>query len=128
MKRTYHFLSCILLSAIIVSCSKSNESDLTETPPPTNNCDTVNMKFTTNIKPILQGSCYGCHSNANSASGSGVKLEDHADVKAHADDGDLLGVITHAQGYPAMPQGGAKLSDCNINKIKAWINQGAQNN
>jgi cytochrome c5 len=85
------------------------------------------MKFAANVKPILQANCYACHSNANYAV-SGVKLEDYADVKGHADDGMLMGVITHAPGYPAMPQSGGKLSDCNINKIQAWINRGAQNN
>jgi hypothetical protein len=59
---------------------------------------------------------------------SGVKLEDYADVKEHADHGDLMGTITHAAGFPAMPQGGTKLSDCNINKIRAWINRGAEDN
>lgn len=127
MKRTSYFASCILLAAM-VSCSKSNESDLDGDGGGTNTCDTANMKFAANIKPILQSNCYACHSNANSAAGSGVKLEDYADVKTHADDGGLLGTITHSSGFPAMPKGGAKLSDCNINKIRAWVNGGAPNN
>lgn len=85
------------------------------------------MKFAADIKPILQGNCYTCHSNANFDI-SGVKLEDYADVKEHADDGMLMNVITHAAGYPAMPQGGAKLPDCTINKIKSWIDHGALDN
>ncbi len=128
MKRTTFFLAASLL--ILFSCSKGNEEDITANNP--NNpggttCDTANMKFATNIKPILQGNCYACHSNVNYTI-SGVKLEDYDDVQNRAESGQLLGTITHAPGYPAMPQGGAKLSDCNINRIRAWIDRGAPNN
>ena len=131
MKR-FSFFASLVLALVVISCSKSNESDLSNnnggnTGGNTGGCDTANMKFATDVKPILQANCYACHSNANFAI-SGVKLEDYADVKDHADDGMLMGVITHAAGYPPMPQSGGKLSDCNINKIQAWINRGAENN
>lgn len=131
MKRSRCHLASIALAVILISCSKSNESDLSENLENNggngNSCDTANMKFVTNIKPILQSSCYPCHSNANFEV-SGIKLEDYADVKIQADNSNLLGTITHAAGYPPMPQGSAKLSDCNINKIRSWINHGAENN
>ncbi|HUQ96707.1 MAG TPA: hypothetical protein VM010_03510, partial [Chitinophagaceae bacterium] len=88
---------------------------------------TSNMTFAADIKPILVANCYACHSNAN-FDVSGSKLEDYEDLKMHVDDGDVLGSITHAEGYPAMPQGSAKLSECNINKIRSWIDHGALNN
>lgn len=133
MKRSVHFLASAVLAIVLFSCSKSNESDVSQNPG--NNpgggtggsCDTTNMKFVANVKPILQSSCYACHSNAN-FSISGVKLENYADLKTHVDDSSLIGTITHAAGFPPMPQGGGKLSDCNINKIRSWINHGAQNN
>lgn len=124
------------LAAIIVvcnlmmvsSCSKSNEADLAADTTGTggSSCDTVNMKYATNVQPIISSYCYGCHSNG-SASG-GISLDSYASLKTQADNGNLIAVITHAAGYPAMPQGGAKLSDCNINIIKDWINRGTQNN
>lgn len=131
MKRTPYFMYVMLLAAVVVSCSKSNEEEINNGDNGGNNgntCDTANIKFVANIKPILQNNCYACHSNVNSGTSGGVKLEDYADVKAHADNGNLIGTITHAAGYPPMPQGGSKLSDCNINKIKAWIGRGSQNN
>lgn len=131
MKR-FSFFASLVLALLVSSCSKDNESDLDNNTGNTggtgNGCDTANMKFATNIKPILQANCYSCHSNATYAGISGVPLEDYADVKEHADAGQLMGVITHAAGYPPMPKGGGKLSDCNINKIQAWINRGAENN
>lgn len=130
MKRLSFYLASLTF-VVLVSCSKSNEEDVSgnggNTPGGNNSCDTSNMKFVTNIKPILSTNCYACHSNENFAV-SGVKLENYDDLIPHVEDGDLIGVITHATGYPAMPQGGPKLSDCNINKIRSWINHGALNN
>jgi cytochrome c553 len=112
---------------MVSSCSKSNEADLAKDTTVTGGgCDTVNMKYATNVQPIISSYCYGCHGNG-SASG-GISLDSYANLKTQADNGNLIAVITHAAGYPAMPQGGAKLSDCNINIIKDWINRGTQNN
>jgi hypothetical protein len=55
-------------------------------------------------------------------------LDTYARVKTVADNGKLMGVITHANGFPQMPKGGNKLSDCNIAKIKKWVDAGAPNN
>jgi cytochrome c5 len=136
MKRVLFTLSAIVLvySLTTTSCSKDNEKDLAGNPTDTTGtgggggttCDTANMKYAANVQPILSTSCYGCHANG-SASG-GVSLGSYTSVKAQVDNGNLIGTITHASGYPAMPQGGSKLSDCNINVIKAWIARGAQNN
>jgi cytochrome c5 len=128
MKRFFFCLSFSAL-AILVSCSKDNETDVNNNPGNggNNGCDTASMKFSANVQPILETNCYSCHSNTT-FSISGVKLQDHADVKARAENGSLLGTISHAAGFPPMPQGGSKLSACNINKIRAWINQGALNN
>jgi mono/diheme cytochrome c family protein len=122
------FAIAIAFSTIIVSCSKDNEQDLGDNNPPPggNTCDTANMTYTANVLPIISGSCYGCHANGN-ASG-GVSLGSYASLKTQVDNGNLLHVINHDAGYPAMPLGGSKLSDCNINKIRAWINRGALNN
>lgn len=125
MKKAFVCLSAA--SVVIISCSKSNEVTQSEnTGANTANCDTVNMGYAANVQPILQANCYSCHGNGN-ASG-GVTLNEYAGVKQQADKGNLVSVITHAGGYPPMPQGEAKLSDCDINKIKAWIGRGTLNN
>ena len=131
MKKVLLPLSAIVIvcSLMMVSCSKSNEADLAAgngTDTTGNTCDTANMKYATNVQPIISSYCYGCHANG-SASG-GISLDTYAKVKAQADNTNLMGTIRHTSGYPAMPLGGAKLSDCDINKIQAWINRGAQNN
>ena len=128
MKKLF-LIGIILTSLIVISCSKSNEETLQQNTNGNtggNNCDTVNMKYAADVLPIIQANCYSCHGNGLSQ--NGVSLDSYAKVKVQADNGNLIGVITHADGYPPMPQGAAKLSDCNINKIRSWISRGALNN
>ena len=126
-------LSVISLGILLASCSKSNEEDLGGTTPGGNNppatCVTTNMQYSVHIAPLIQTNCFACHSNTTSStSGAGFSLEGYNNLKAKVTDGRLLGAITHAAGFVAMPQGGPKLSDCNINRIKSWIDAGAPNN
>ena len=130
MKTIKYLLFVAGVSTFLIACSKTSSTDTTNSggnvPPPPAGCDTANMKFAANVQPILQANCYSCHGNGNV--NGGVTLDTYAGVKAVADNGKLVGVITHAAGFPPMPQGGTKLSDCNINKIKAWIARGAPEN
>jgi mono/diheme cytochrome c family protein len=73
----------------------------------------------------MTNQCVGCH-KPGSLSGN-IDLSTYSAVKVHADNGKLLGSITHAVGYSPMPQG-TKLSDCQITQIKNWISAGALNN
>lgn len=89
-------------------------------------CDTNNFAFAVDIQPIFDKNCKGCH-NSQSAP-LGVMLDSYAGIKAAADGGRLLGTIRHEAGFANMPQGGNKLSDCNIRQIEKWIDAGALNN
>ena len=88
------------------------------------NCDTLKMSFVTNVSPILKSSCTGCH-NATSPSGN-INLTTYAGTKVIAS--RLSGSLNHLAGYIAMPSSTIKLSACDINKITAWVHQGALNN
>lgn len=134
MKKKMHILfACSMLCCMVMlSCSKSNETTVAN---PGGNpggggggstCDTVNMKYTTNILPIIQGNCYSCHGNGNVS--GGVSLDSYDKLKTQANSGKLIAVITHAAGVPAMPQGAAQLSTCDIDKIRDWISRGTLNN
>lgn len=113
-----------LLLFVFFSCSKKNEDELGGNN--NNTCVSTNMSFTTNIKPILQNFCFSCHGNGLSQ--NAVNFDTYAGVKAVADNGKLVGTISHASGFVAMPQSGPKLSECNIDKIKSWVTSGALNN
>jgi hypothetical protein len=122
-------LSIVLISSLfvlVISCSKSSEDKLNGNTGST--CDTVNMKYTTDVVPILQANCYSCHGEGNTAGSGGISLDSYDNLKQYADNGILAGNITHAAGYVAMPYGLPKLPDCEINTILDWINRGSQNN
>ena len=110
----------ILLMSILVSgCEKDNQG---EDP----NCMTSNVSYSSTITGIINTyNCLSCHGATPSAPFS---LHTYAGVKARVDDGRLFGAINHQAGFSPMPQGGAKMSQCDINKVKAWIDAGAQNN
>jgi len=117
-------IACFLF--LVISCSKSSEDKLNNNGGSA--CDTVNMKYTADVLPILQANCYSCHSNGNTAGSGGISLDSYDGLKKYADNGFLAGNITHAAGYVGMPYGLPKLPDCEINTILDWIKRGAQNN
>jgi hypothetical protein len=119
-------ITLILLIAFTTSCYYDSEERLY--PKISSPCDDVNVTFSTTVTPILH-SCLSCHSTSNAASsGSGIKLENYADVKVYVLNGKLMGAINHSSGYVAMPQGGGKLADCEINQLQKWIDNGTLNN
>jgi uncharacterized membrane protein len=91
-------------------------------------CDTTNVTFAASVMPVIESRCKGCHSGASPQ--GGIALTNHAQVKATVSNGTLWGSITHAGGFTAMPYpaGSAKMPDCDIRKIKIWIDAGAPNN
>jgi len=95
-------------------------------PPSDTFCDTTNITYSAKVLPLIQNNCYSCHSG--SAPSANVSLDSYAGVKAQADNGKLIGTISHASGFSPMPQGGNKLSSCEISTIQTWINNGTQNN
>lgn len=120
--------SSLVIAAVItcfaVSCSKANEESLNNG----NTCDTTAVKYSTDIVNILSNNCYSCHGAGSTAGSGGIDLSTYSNLKVHADAGHLVGVVTHAPGFTPMPYGKPKLDDCSVNKIVAWVNQGAQNN
>ena len=92
-------------------------------------CDTSNVTYSSTITGIINS--YGClqsscHGGTNP--GSGFKLDSYDGVKAKVTDGRLFGAINHSPGFIAMPQNAGKMSQCEIDKVKAWIDAGAPNN
>jgi hypothetical protein len=43
------------------------------------------------------------------------------------DNGRFWGAINHEDGYSPMPQNLPKLNDCDLKKIRTWIDEGALN-
>jgi len=116
-------LSFLLISSLN-SCYYDIEAELyAQSGGP---CDTTGVTYTNTVVPYLQTQCISCHSTAF-ASGN-IALDSYSAVKTHVNNGKLFGSINHSAGYSPMPQGGNKTNSCTLEKIKAWIDNGAQNN
>ena len=126
------FSTIAIIAVISYACSKSGDDTGGNNPPDPpgngNTCDTTGMAYIADVVPILQNNCYRCHGSATNSGSMGIVLEGYDNLKPFAESGTLLGVITHAQGFMPMPQDASKMSDCNINKIRSWIENGMPNN
>ncbi|MFN8342384.1 MAG: hypothetical protein U0V64_12000 [Cyclobacteriaceae bacterium] len=108
---------------LLSGCYYDVGSKLYPAPP----CTTLTAyTYKTEVAPILNTYCNNCHSGKFAS--AGIVLDNYTDVKAYVDNGKLLGTIEWTGGVSPMPKGGSKLSSCNIGKVKAWIEAGAQNN
>lgn len=88
-------------------------------------CNAGTVTYSSTIKGLLSGyGCLGCHSGGNA--NGGVQLDAHATVVTNIN--RVWGAINHHSGYRQMPDGGSKMSPCDISKVKAWIDAGTPNN
>lgn len=128
MKRAAAIVVLGFCLCFVFSCRYDSEEELypqDEEPM----CDTLNVSLSNTIRPILNANCYSCHSASNaSVFGAGINLENYSELQNIAQSGRIIGAITHSPGFVAMPLEGIKLDECSINKIKAWINNGALDN
>ncbi len=122
IKYLFLFSSIVLTGAMSTGCYYDSEEDLY----PQSECVTTNLSYLSDIQPIVQSRCYGCHSAA--ANLGGITLESYEELKNYIDSGQLEGVINHESGYSPMPKDQPKLPSCEIDKIAAWIADGALNN
>lgn len=117
-------LIIIVLMVGISSCYRDVEEVLY---PQSGSCDTSNVTYVNTVAPLMQSSgCISCHSGG--APSGNIALDTYNGVRAVAVNGKLYGAISHSSGFSPMPEGGTKMSQCNINRIKAWIDAGSNNN
>lgn len=111
-----------LISAWILQGAKDEICD-----PGAGGCDTDNVSYSADIRPILENNCLGCHQGANPV--GGFTLETYNGVVAKVNSGRLYGAVAWETGFVPMPFGASSpLPDCDLDKIKAWIDAGAPNN
>jgi hypothetical protein len=93
------------------------------------------VDFLRDVRPILDRSCVRCH-GADKQRG-GLRLDSSAGLSTGGDSGLLLvpgdssksrlyRAITGTHGVAVMPPGGARLLQAEIDRIRAWIEQGAK--
>ncbi len=93
-------------------------------------CNTSSYTYGKDVKPIMDAYCTGCHKENSTEENGGIYLNDWASLSAYVTDfpGDFKGAIDHAEGYSPMPDEAPKMPDCEITKLKNWIDAGAPNN
>ena len=80
------------------------------------------------ISPIFDANCRECHaSNVASTLGGGNAFGDYQSIKRYSASA-LLGSIEQAPSYDPMPKGRARISACDIERIKTWMAAGEPNN
>ncbi len=89
-------------------------------------CDTTTVTYANSIEPIMSSFCTGCHSGASPD--GGIDLSNYDGVSSAANSGALFGSVNHETGYSPMPYGGAWLPQCQIDKIRIWVDAGYPNN
>jgi hypothetical protein len=125
MRKGFIVSFLLIAAALIYSGCYYDKAELVYPQPAI--CDTVNMKYSADIVPILAANCYVCHGGTASGS-AGRKFDTHALLLTYVNSGELVKAITHTGGVTPMPYNLPKLPECTINKIKAWVNRGAPNN
>ena len=134
MKKIFEITTIILLLIILSNCAK-DVGPIEELNPPAEN-----ISFTHDIQPIFDQNCISCHPNSGNldltaahaynqlvninASGYSAKRV----IPNEPENSVLYKKIDGSDTYGSnMPLGGA-LSTTQINHIKQWIIEGAQNN
>lgn len=118
---SFLFIICATL-LVVISCG-----DKEEDPMPPGTCETDNLTYDGWAQEFIDGNCAtsGCH-DANAANNNTpYSMHTYESAKAAVDAGRIIGAINRAAGFNPMPKGEAKLSDCDISKMEAWIADGA---
>lgn len=107
----------VLFSIYFSSCTFDNEEELLEGFI----CDTTELVYD-DLTYIFTDICYECHKEGDTYR-EGIKMDDFENVRSSINTGKVLPAIKHEGPYN-MPFNQPKLSDCDIQKIEAWINDG----
>lgn len=147
---TCSFSILIVFMLFLAGCSGNGDSDPASgyngentTPPPADPPPTEDVSFANDIQPIFNSSCggSGCHIDQTT---NGVRLNSHENVTSSegAQYGELIVQVGNPDDSPLvdkiesdnpkegerMPLNGNPLSDTQIEAIRTWIDEGANNN
>ena len=122
MKKLF-LLSTVL--ALFSSCYNDSEEALYGE----NYCDSDVMSYVDNIEPIITENCTSCHSGYTPS--ASLNLDSFDAVKLIAlnttNDG-LVNRVERLEGESGAMPTNYRLTQCQIDQINSWIDQGALNN
>lgn len=84
------------------------------------------MTYTNTVSNLIETHCFSCHApDVYKKKASRNKIYDYSSLKKMGESGQLIGSITHATGFIAMPyRKGVKIDSCAILVIKNWVAMG----
>jgi mono/diheme cytochrome c family protein len=111
-----------LFSLVFAVAGTSCYYDKFENFKPAVQCDTSSVvKYSTNVKAIIDANCNNCHSGTAS-SGGGIVLDNYTALKNTAVTGKLISSVTWDGKASQMPKGAFdKIDACSISTLKKWI-------
>jgi len=106
---------CIFFLTLFSSCAEDKLVDLEPA------CENITVRFAVDIAPIFSTNCdiSGCHSASTN------NVYDASDYNSIANNAER---IYNALNAGIMPQGKGRLPECEIQKIRSWIDAGKLNN
>jgi restriction endonuclease S subunit len=117
MKLKFTFFALVIIT--LISCSKDT-TDYAGIAV----CTGTTPTYTNSIATILNTNCAlsGCYNNSAK---KGIDLSNYnlASNQFKTNSNNLIS-IHHGSGVEAMPQGRAKMSDADINKLDCWVKNG----
>lgn len=136
MQRLFLFIGIITL---ITACQHDplytpiEEPPVEEPPVEETNCDPNTVYFVNDVLPIIQSNCAfsGCHGNGSAQDGVDLSSYDHIMIEVtpgDPNDSELYEVITESDDDIMPPAPYEALTTEQIQTIRDWILQGAQNN
>ena len=125
LKNAHRAAVGLLLTAGLggVGCSKK------AAPAPANPCnDPMPSTYAAVIAPMVAKNCLDCHgSSVYQTLGGGNDYSTYQSF-TRLSPAYLMSSVRHDPGADAMPKGRAKLSDCDIARLQAWVDAGRPNN
>jgi hypothetical protein len=125
LKNRMRYVGILFILVVMSGCYNDTEEQLYGASI----CNPVDISYSSDVVPILSNNCYACHGQSNApANGAAIVLEGYDKIKVAVENGLLIESIVHGPNASPMPKNAPKLSDCKINTIKKWIEEGALNN
>lgn len=123
-KKSLFALFSLIVTFSFSACYYDNEEELYGDT--SNECEVTAVRYSVEVSSILQKNCYACHSTGSNL--GNLLLDSYSTARSSAISGTLLGTVNHRPGFSPMPQDAPKLSDCDIQALQTWVDDGTPNN
>ena len=114
--KTLQFTSLVVLLAI-GSCTNNSEDDLIIP-----NNDVALVRYTENIKPIMDNNCVSCHGTTNP--NSGLSLTNYSQVRQAVLNNGLINRISRTSGDPQLMPTTGRMPQQTIDLVNQWQTDG----